>query len=1525
MSVEERAGALPLLVKEEDNLEAFRLCSEMEGAKAPKIVHVGSIGELKTITLPFIKMEPDEEEPQLWENQWQEFLGSLQAPQSGWGAPPVSEEPAPWDDAKAFLASFEQVATACRWPQEKWVTFLLPALSGEAELAFSNLSVRDIEDYGKVKAAILQAAAIVREKRRQRFRQLCYQEAEGPRAVYGRLQQLCRQWLKAERHSKEEILELLILEQFLTVLPQEMQNWVRRCGPETCIQAVALAEEFLSKQKEVVRLKEEVPDSWEGVAVSPAEGDEIPPPDTWIDLDATPDWEGAEKSTGAGQVLVSQVDNIHETHSEQVAPEEVLPKTDSTYQYCKEGTGPVSQEEAQGEQRPEPGKSMDAPILIGEGDFNQEDTKDGLKLHICQCGKSFRRSSDLRVHERTHTDEKPYKCLVCGKGFRQKGNLSTHEKIHTGEKPHKCSICEKSFASGSNLIAHERIHAGDKPFRCSVCGKSFASGSNLIVHERIHTGEKPYKCSKCGKRFHQKGNLRTHEKIHTGEKPHQCSVCQKCFASVSNLIAHERIHAGERPYECSICLKSFGSGSNLIAHQRIHAGEKPYKCAKCGKSFHQKGNLRTHEKIHTGEKPHQCSICEKSFASGSNLIAHERIHAGDKPYQCSNECVEVEVNMSVGDGASIVPQQVKEEENSDAFKLCSQMEGTKAPQILHVGSIGELETAVSPHLIKKEPEEGIQQHWEAQWQEFLSALQAPHSGWEDAQMCEEPTPPWEDTKAFLASFEQIASTCRWPRDKWVTLLLPALSREVREAFSTLSAQDREDYGKMKAAILQREAVTRERQRQHFRQFCYQEVEGPRAVYGRLRELCCQWLKAEKHTKEEIVELLILEQFLTVLPQEMQSWVRERGPETCIQAVALAEDFLLKQNEAMRPKEQMPEPLPEAAVLPSEGNKIPPPETWNLVVEVKQEWEGEEWLLGKNALNTGYSLVLNQTRLVCPGDGQVGTIQVDNIDPSGPHQGAPEASPGSGNAFQHCEEETRVGSKTASCGKQRAKPGKKTDEPVTKGDWEETKLVKNIHHCACGESFGSSLGLQMHERTHSGETQDKYSESRKRSSGAGELRSPERTRAGEKPFQCSMCQKSFASGSNLIAHERIHTGEKPFKCLKCGKIFRQKGTLSTHEKIHIGEKPYKCSQCGKSFHQKGNLTTHEKIHVEAKPFQCSMCQKSFASGSNLIAHERIHTGEKPYTCSKCGKNFRQKGTLSTHEKIHIGDKPYKCSQCGKGFRSSTELTVHERIHTGEKPYKCSVCQKSFSDGSNLITHQRIHTGKKPYKCALCGKCFCQSFRRISDLRIHERTHTDEKPFKCSECGKSFRQKGNLSTHERIHTGEKPHQCSICQKSFASGSNLIAHVKTHTDEKPYECAECGKRFRQKRNLTTHEKIHTGERPYQCSMCQKSFASVSSLISHERIHAGEKPFKCAKCGKSFRQKGNLRTHERIHTGEKPHQCSVCEKSFASGSNLIAHERIHAGDKPYQCSVCQKRFGSGSNLIAHQRIHTTGKAYKC
>ncbi|XP_070592676.1 SCAN domain-containing protein 3-like [Erythrolamprus reginae] len=203
--------------------------------------------------------------------------------------------------------------------------------------------------------------------------------------------------------------------------------------------------------------------------------------------------------------------------------------------------------------------------------------------------------------------------------------------------------------------------------------------------------------------------------------------------------------------------------------------------------------------------------------------------------------------------------------------------------------------------IKRESFRGMQQPWEKQWQDFLKTLPSPYVGWEDSEILAHA--PWDDPKAFLASFEHVAQACQWPRGEWLPRLLPALSGEAKRAFGGLEARDKEDYGKVKAAILRGEAIRVERQRQHFRQFRFQEIEDPRRVYGQLQRLCRQWLKPERRTKEQILELLILEQFLASLPPELQSWIRAGGSDTCSQAVALIENFLLKRQEVKEPSQE----------------------------------------------------------------------------------------------------------------------------------------------------------------------------------------------------------------------------------------------------------------------------------------------------------------------------------------------------------------------------------------------------------------------------------------------------------------------------------------------------------------------------------------------------------------------------------------------------------------------------------------------
>uniref|UniRef100_A0A2K5DBC6 SCAN box domain-containing protein n=1 Tax=Aotus nancymaae TaxID=37293 RepID=A0A2K5DBC6_AOTNA len=68
-------------------------------------------------------------------------------------------------------------------------------------------------------------------------------------------------------------------------------------------------------------------------------------------------------------------------------------------------------------------------------------------------------------------------------------------------------------------------------------------------------------------------------------------------------------------------------------------------------------------------------------------------------------------------------------------------------------------------------------------------------------------------------------------------------------------------------------------------FHYQEASGPGEALLQLQKLRCQWLRPEKCTKEQILELLVLEQFLTI-----QIWGRQQHPESGEEAVALVEDL-----------------------------------------------------------------------------------------------------------------------------------------------------------------------------------------------------------------------------------------------------------------------------------------------------------------------------------------------------------------------------------------------------------------------------------------------------------------------------------------------------------------------------------------------------------------------------------------------------------------------------------------------------------
>nr|XP_028576110.1 zinc finger and SCAN domain-containing protein 31-like [Podarcis muralis] len=519
--------------------------------KAPQLVPATSIGEslCRTVAQPKVEEEPGK--GLLWEAQWQEFLKTMESPLPGSGAPYLHGEVAPWDDAKGFLASFERVAEACQWPKGEWVARLLPALRGGAERAFGSLEASDREDYGKVKAAILRGDTTTQEKQRQHFRHFCYQEAEGPREAYGRLQELCRGWLKVDRHTKEQILELLILEQFLAILPPEVQGWVREAGPESCSQAVALAEECLQAQREAEG--QEQPVGFEEAAADVSEEGRVP-----SDVKQRPLYVEAKQEDASEAQLAAGKRWVGIPEGERYTP--------------------------------------------GDGDGFSGGRAEEENFSSCSEQENAPESHEWRSqgHEAEGTLESS-SCEGDGKDFSE---TMEQKKVCAGKRQN--TFRGKSFGQSPGLLVNQRARVGGKPQnKCLICGKSFLYSSDLVIHHGIHTGERPYECPDCDKRFSRGSDRNRHQRIHTQEKLYKCLACGKCFLYSSDLVIHQRIHTGERPYECLDCGKRFSCSSDRNHHQRIHTGEKPYDCMDCGKRFSQNVHLKRHRRTHVGEKSYQ--------------------------------------------------------------------------------------------------------------------------------------------------------------------------------------------------------------------------------------------------------------------------------------------------------------------------------------------------------------------------------------------------------------------------------------------------------------------------------------------------------------------------------------------------------------------------------------------------------------------------------------------------------------------------------------------------------------------------------------------------------------------------------------------------------------------------------------------------------------------------------------------------------------------------------------------------------
>ncbi|XP_031846022.2 uncharacterized protein LOC116432791 [Nomia melanderi] len=611
---------------------------------------------------------------------------------------------------------------------------------------------------------------------------------------------------------------------------------------------------------------------------------------------------------------------------------------------------------------------------------------------------------------------------------------------------------------------------------------------------RRPTSRAIHECVKCGACFCHTRKLVEHLKnLHGIDKAFSCDECGKTFRSPMNIARHKLIHTGSKRFACDLCDYRSNQKSNLESHRKRHTKEYAFECEECQKGFFVKTEYLEHMNVHTRKQLYPCEHCGKSYPYKKNLLAHVRSH---------------HTNVSTGESANnanwrhickvclegfaqklLLVRHLKIqhglcERRNFLCDLCGTVLSSNRRLMTHRRSHANEKVAMC-NLCGKEFAS----------KENLSIHQRIHTGVKPYVCTQcgrgftQRTSLMLHLSHWITDHDELAD-CDEFRIKSVDVLLdPEQKRSAKvHDYSKLSRFE----GNEKVCDLCQEKF----------HFVTRLVAHLRIVHGIHRPFKCitcgktypQQFMLNAHVKKSHTPKTTpcgQCSFMGVNATDVDRHAKRHHREVKFTCEICSENFIDKDS-------LMTHTAMHNFMQYQQCNACG--STFNDVYSLKEH----------NRLYHYDPAAMIQEKL---------------------DEGGQQSS------MHKCDV----------CGKvYKYKSVLKQHKVKAHGD--TPNYERRRYLCAlCGKELKTAKGLEIHNRSHT----------------------------GEKPYTCEVCGKCFACETLLRTHNVTHTGERKYSCDQCGKAFTQRSTLVVHKRYHTGERPYVCPRCGKGFVTRTVLNTHMK--------------------------------------------------------------------------------------------------------------------------------------------------------------------------------------------------------------------------------------------------------------------------------------------------------------------------------------------------------------